>query len=119
MLRWVKNWWQAWKLARIAKEILDDPEASSLTAMNTKIILAALAERKSICKHCFRPCDPKPRSFPEMFQVRSILMIPDKEPDPMLCDECFNVIASVYNSQAVNIGTSNSGHANIALQKLG
>jgi hypothetical protein len=46
-------------------------------------------------------------------------MLPDREPDPMLCDSCFETVAAVFNPQATNIGTSNSGPTNLVLQKLG
>ena len=118
MRRWLKSWWRAWKLARFARKILDDPANSSAT-VNARMILAALAERRPICSHCFNPYEPKPRPFAEMFQVRSILMLPDREPDPMLCDSCFETVAAVFNPQATNIGTSNSGPTNLVLQKLG
>lgn len=119
MIRWFKSWWQIWKLARVAKEIIDDPEANSMASINARMIIAALAERKSVCRQCFNPYDPKTRQFAEMFQVRSILMIPDKELDPMLCDNCFETVVSTYNLQATNVGTSNSGPTNMVLQKLG
>jgi hypothetical protein len=119
MMRWFKQWLEAWKLAKIAKTILDDPEANSMASVNAKVILAALAERRPVCRHCFQPFEVKERTFPERFQIRAVLMIPDSEPDPMLCDSCFTIAVTTYNPRAANIGTSNSGPANMVLQKLG
>lgn len=101
----------------MAKTILDDPNISA--SVNVQAILLGLAERKPICRHCFQMFEPKERSFPERFQLRAILAIRDSEPDPMLCENCFRVSIGTYNPQATNIGTSNSGHANMVLKKLG
>jgi hypothetical protein len=118
MLRWFKAWRERRKLRKFALGILSDPAPSIDALIKAKGIMAALADRKAVCKHCFEPFTPKDRSFPERFQMRSILMLPDSEPDPMLCDSCFNTVSSVYNPQTTNIGTSNSGPANLVLQKL-
>lgn len=117
MFRWFKAWLEAWKLARMAKTILADPNVSA--SIHVQGILAALAERRPICRHCFQPYEVKERTFPERFQLRAILAIPDSELDPMLCDNCFNTAIGTYNPQVTNVGTSNSGHANIALKNLG
>lgn len=119
MLKKLQRWIEAIKLARTAREILADPQANIDAIIAMQRILIGLAERKPICRHCFKPFEVKERTFAERFQVRSILMIPDKELDPMLCDECFVTALSVYNPQATNIGTSNSGPANMVLKKMG
>lgn len=103
----------------MAKTILDDPVANSMASANAKAILTALAERRPICRHCFQPYEPKERSFPERFQIRAILIIRDSEPDPMLCDACFQTAIGTYNPQVTSVGTNNSGHANMVLKKLG
>jgi hypothetical protein len=114
-----KRWQETRRLARTARLALADPQASIASIIAGQAILIGISERKPICRHCFRMYDPKPHSFAEMFQVRSILMIPDRELDPMLCEDCFANVPAVYNSQATNIGTSNSGHANLVLKRLG
>lgn len=106
-------------LARTASETLSDPQASNASMMAGQAILDGIAERKSICRYCFRSYDDKQHSFTEMFRVRSILMIPDNELDPMLCNECFEIVMQVYNPQFTNVGTSNFGHANIVLKNMG
>jgi hypothetical protein len=114
----LKSWWQAWQLARQARKILDTAEADLGASMHARMILTALAERKRVCRHCFAQYEPKDRTFPERFQIRSILQIPDSEPDPMLCDSCFTIAVTSYNPQATNVGTSNSGPANLVLQRF-
>lgn len=118
IIMWFKSWWQTWKLARQAKAILENAEEHNVASFRAKTILTALAERKPICRNCFNPHEVKVRSFAERFQVRAILLIPDNEPDPMLCDDCFKVAVATHNPQATNIGTSYSGHANMALKHL-
>jgi hypothetical protein len=114
----LKSWWQAFKLAREAKQILDSPEAVAGASMHAQVILAALAARKPVCRTCLQRYEVKDRPFQERFQIRSTLQIPDSEPDPMLCDSCFNIALFTYNPHATNIGTSNAGPANLVLQKL-
>jgi hypothetical protein len=120
MFKWLKRWLETRRLARTARETLADPQADIKTLIAAQAILIGIAERKPICRHCFKPYEPKEHTFAEKFQVRAILMISDSELDPMLCEDCFVTAASVYNPQATNVGTSNSGHANVVLkQKLG
>lgn len=120
-MRWLRRWYEIWKLARMAKAVLADNHfgpASDMASAKARAILAAIAERRPICRHCFNPYIPHERPFAEMFQLRSILLIPDREPDPMLCDSCFNIAVTSYNPQATVPGTSNSGPTNLVLQKL-
>ncbi len=117
-MRWFRRLREQWKLWRMAKDVLQTGEASDMATLKAKAILAAIAARRPICRHCFNPYVPHNREFAEWFQLRSILMIPDRELDPMLCDSCFNIAVTSYNPQATNIGTSNSGSSNIVLQKL-
>lgn len=119
MFKRLKRWLETRRLARMARKTIADPLASVDALIKARGIIYALAERRPICRHCFRIYDPKPRSFAEQFQVRAILMIPDRELDPMLCEECFTNVSAVFNRQATNVGTSNSGHANMVLKKLG
>jgi len=114
-MRWLRKWWQTYKLARWATKVLAESDMASVQA---KAILQALAERKPICRTCLKPYDLHARPFGEWFQVRSILMIPDREPDPMLCDSCFEAVVTTFNPHATNVGTSNSGPTNLVLQKL-
>jgi hypothetical protein len=114
----LKSWYQAWQLAREAQKVLDSKEAELGASLHARMILTALAERKPVCRHCLQKYEPKLRTFAERFQLRNILHIPDSEADPMLCDSCFDIAVQTYNPQATNIGTSNSGPANLALQKL-
>lgn len=119
MFRLFKRLLETRRLARTARQTLADPQANINALVAAQAILIGLAERKPICRHCFKPYEPKVHSFAEMFQIRAILMIPDRELDPMLCEDCFTNVSAVYNPQATNVGTSNSGHANMVLKKLG
>lgn len=119
MFKKFKRWLETQRLKRTARKALADPQASIAAVIASQAILIGIAERKPICRHCFRVYDPKPHTFAEMFQVRAILMISDKELDPMLCEDCFITAVTVYNPQATNPGTSNSGHHNMVLKKLG
>ena len=114
-VRWLENR----RLRKTAMKAIADPQASLAAMIAGQAILIGLAERKNICRSCFRVYDSKPHTFAEMFQVRAILMIADKEPDPMLCEDCFTNVSAVFNRQATNVGTSNSGHANMVLKHLG
>ena len=99
----------------------DTAPPSELTAAQSKVaaVEAALAERKPLCRQCLNIFDPHPWAFSQMFECRSILMLPDSEPDPMLCDGCFQSIVQSFNRQATNIGTSNSSFTNLVLAHLG
>lgn len=119
MLRRFKHWIETRRLAKQAKAALNNAETNGLASAHLKTILAALAERKPVCRHCFQIYQPREMTFPERFQIRALLIIPDSEPDPMLCDGCFQRVVCTYNPQAANIGTSNSGHANMVLKHLG
>lgn len=119
MLRRFKRWLETRRLERTARSTLADPQASIAAIIAGQAILIGIAERKNICRHCFRVYDSKAHTFAEMFQVRAILMISDRELDPMLCEDCFVNVSAVFNRQATNVGTSNSGHANMVLKNLG
>jgi hypothetical protein len=114
-----KRWLETQRLRRTAKKAIADPQASIAAMIAGQAILIGLAERKAICRHCFQPFEPKERTFNEWFQLRAILMIADTELNPMLCEKCFETAVTTYNPQATNIGTSNSGHANMVLKNLG
>jgi hypothetical protein len=119
MFRKLKRWLETKRLERTARKTLADPQASVAAMIAAQGILIGLSERKPICKHCFQPYEPKERTFQERFQIRAILMIPDSELDPMLCDNCFHIAIGVFNPQVGYVGTSNSGHANMVLKHLG
>lgn len=93
-------------------------EQPSPAAIDVAAIEAALAERKPVCRQCFNPYQPHEWPVGWMFECRSILMIPDAEPDPMLCDGCFESVVASFNRQATNIGTSNCMSTNLALAQL-
>ncbi len=114
-----RRWQEIRRLERTARLTLADPQASIATIIAGQAILIGLSERKPICRHCLRPFEPKEHTFAEWFQIRAILMIPDRELNPMLCESCFETAVSTYNPQATNIGTSNAGHANMILKQLG
>ena len=107
------------ELAKQAARIADSPEATALAKANAESILAALAEGRAICKHCFNPFERKPRPWAENVRIRSILMIPDREPDSIFCDACAYSAVAGFNGQATNVGTRNDGPANLVLQRLG
>jgi hypothetical protein len=118
MFGWYKAWRDKRKLLALAKQIIANPTPSLDALIKARGIIEALAARKEICRTCFEPFVPKPRDFGQRFTMRSILMIPDAEPDPMICDSCFSTSITTFNRQAGLPGTSNAGAANLALQKL-
>lgn len=91
------------------------PEATA----NADAIRAAIAERRPLCSHCFKFYTPHEHSHAEWFHARSILFLPDSEPNPMLCDDCFNRVVGTFNRHVTNIGTSNSAPTNLLLAQLG
>jgi hypothetical protein len=119
LLKWCKRWLETRRLKQTALTALADPQASIASIIAGQNILIGLAERKPICRHCFQMYTPKEHTFNEWFQLRAILMIADKELNPMLCESCFETAITTYNPQATNVGTSNSGHANMVLKNLG
>jgi len=119
MFKRFKRWLETRRLARTARLTLADPKASIAAMIAGQAILIGLSERKPICRHCFRPYEPKEHTFAEWFQLRAILMIPDRELNPMICESCYETSVATYNSQATNVGTSNAGHINMVLRKLG
>lgn len=97
-------------------------ELTSVVPVGTFIagtaLMNALLNRQHVCTRCFNIYSPHERAFAERFHVRSILMLPDKEPDPMLCSSCFDSIYSEFNRVGANIGTSNSAPQNLVLKEL-
>jgi len=117
MMKLLKSWWEAWCLAQDANRILAEAADDSLARMNAEYIMRGL-RRCSLCRNCLKPFDKRPVERGDMFRLRAILLIPDREPDPTLCPYCFEISAGTFNTNATNIGTSNSGPPNLALQKL-
>jgi hypothetical protein len=113
----LKSWWLTWRLAREASRILAESAEDSLARLNAEAILRGL-KSGALCRNCLKPFDAKPKLIAEIFHLRAIMSIPDSEPDPVLCPRCFEVAVGTFNPQATNIGTSNSGSANLVLQKL-
>lgn len=95
------------------------PRPPDMATLKVDAVRTALAERKPLCRQCLNIYVPHERPFGQMFECRSILMLPDSEPDPMLCDGCFNSIVYSFNRHATNIGTSNSQPTNLVLQRFG
>jgi hypothetical protein len=118
MMKRVKAWWQAWRLAREAGRLLAESADHSLSHLHAAAILRGLHSR-TLCLNCLKPFDAKPRPFSDIFHLRAVLSIPDSEPDPTLCPTCFEIAVGTFNQHATNIGTSNSGPTNLVLQKLG
>jgi hypothetical protein len=118
-LKWFKRWRETRRLKQTALKAIADPQASIAAVIAGQNILIGLAERKPICRHCLQMYEPKEHTFNEWFQLRAILMIADSELNPMLCEHCFETAITTYNPQATNVGTSNSGHANMVLKNLG
>jgi hypothetical protein len=117
MMKLLRSWWEAWRLAREAKRILADANDDILARMNAEYILRGL-RRGALCRSCLKPFDKRPVERTDIFRLRAILSIPDSEPDPTLCPTCFEISVGAFNAHATNIGTSNSGPANLVLQKL-
>ena len=111
------RWWQRWRERRVLRAWAR-ASTDELARAKAEAIFAALRERRPLCRHCLNPYTVEPREFADKFRVRAILMIPDSEPDLMLCDACFDTVSAVYNPRATIPGTSNSGPPNLLLQKL-
>lgn len=92
---------------------------SKAASLNVETITAAIAERKPLCSHCFNIFTPHDWPAGAMFEARSILMIPDSELDPMICDNCFNRVVGTFNRHVTNIGTSNLFPTNLVLAHFG
>lgn len=107
----------SFNLARQASKIIAESPDDSLALMRADAILRGLRAGK-LCRNCLSPFDAKPRDFSDRFRLRAIMMIPDSEPDPALCPTCFEISVGTFNADATNVGTSNSGPPNLALQKL-
>lgn len=116
--RLLNRWRERRALRKSALRILADPAPSVDALIKARGIIEAINERREVCRQCFQPFTFKDRSFPEWFQLRAILLIPDSQPNPMICDDCYDKVVGSYNQQWTNIGTSNSGPTNLALQKL-
>jgi len=104
----------AWQTTTIIKS----DEAGALAKAWADITIAAIKERRPICRHCMQPYEPTPRPWTDYVRLRAVLMIPDREPDPMLCDPCFESAVCAFNPEATNIGTRNDGAANLCLRQL-
>jgi hypothetical protein len=113
----LKTWWLTWRLAREAARILAESQENTPARMNAEAILRGL-HRGRLCRNCLKPFDERPREFSDRFRLRAVMMIPDSEPDPVLCPTCFEISVGAFNRHATNIGTSNSGPANLVIQKL-
>ena len=119
IVRWYKALKIALNLASTAKKTLASNEAEAGALMKALVIQAALRERKPICFHCLNPFEFKERSQGEWSQLRSILLIPDAAPNPMLCDPCAHAAVARFNRMATTIGTSNvHGGDNLVLRHL-
>ena len=118
LYRWLKTRRDTRILKGQAKLILEpDSEATERARLHAAIMLDAIKNRRPICRDCMNPYDPHERTQGERFRLRNILMVPDREPDPMLCDNCYERSVSTFNPQATNVGTSNSGPPNMVLQE--
>lgn len=117
MLKNLKRWMETRSLADTAKKAVADPQVSIDAFLAGQTIISGIRERKQICRFCFRTYELKSYGSIEMLQVKSILMIPDNEPNPMLCDECFTTVFAVYNQQVADVGTSNTGYSNMVLKE--
>jgi hypothetical protein len=114
------KWYARWKERRRAKvwarNTLRHPaDASELALGKARAILDAIKARQPICRHCFNPYTVRHREFGEQFRVRAILMVPDSEPELMLCDFCFDAVSASYNPRATMPGTSNCGPRNFLI----
>lgn len=119
-MKWLKALWQNWKrkdAALINARLLAEQRQQRLAEALGFNLMDALLNRKNVCKRCFKIYTPTQYEFGERFFVRSILHVPDSEPDPMLCDFCFNSIQQEVNQQMTNIGTSNSQPPNLVLRR--
>ena len=119
LMKWLRKRLSSWKLRAAAqrKEELLALEQNRRAEAHGFWLINALLNRKAVCKRCFSIYIPKEHEFAERFLVRSILRVPDSEPDPMLCDFCFESIQHETNRQWTNIGTSNAGPPNLVLRR--
>lgn len=120
MLSWFRRFKAGWDFANAAakKQELLGNEVPTKTKIAGLAIMDGIRTRKPVCRRCFTIFVPREYEFAERFQVRSILRIPDSEPDPMFCHACFTSVMQEINHQWTNVGTSNSSPTNLALKHL-
>jgi len=120
MFDWFRRFKAGWAFATAAakKQELEGNVVPIKTRIAGLAIVDGLRNRKPVCRRCFAIYTPKEYEFAERFQVRSILHIPDGEPDPMFCDPCFKSVGAEINHKWTNVGTSNAGPTNLALKHL-
>jgi hypothetical protein len=119
MIGVIRTWLAQRKFRRVAKAVIASPESDDLARAWANATIAALQEGRSLCGHCMNPFVWHKRPWEDEFVLRSILMIPDSAPMPMMCDSCFETAIAAYNKQATNVGTRNDGHANLVLRQFG
>lgn len=91
----------------------------TLSEAKASAVIGIIQRRGPICSFCISPLRDIPERNPgDVFRLRCVLMILDAVPTPIVCDGCFDTATAAYNSRATNVGTSNSGHANMALASL-
>jgi hypothetical protein len=117
VLRWLRRFKAGWEFARAAEKKQElEQGVPAKTRIAGMAIVNGIRNRGPVCRRCFAIYTPKEYEFAERFQVRSILHIPDGEPDPMFCEACFRGVVAEVNHKWTNPGSSNSGPPNLLLQ---
>ena len=96
--------------AKVSREVIE--------ALCNKPLDEPRIKQTFLCRWCLNPVTQMPKSVFEYMQLRAIVMIPDAVSDPPICRDCYDSAVASYNRQSTNIGTSNAGHANLALRHL-
>lgn len=116
---WLARRRQRQGILRQARKIVQKPESSEAAKLWAASTIAAINERRFVCSICFNPFEYKVRPWEEYFTLRSVLMIPDGAPNPMICDSCFESAVMSFNRHATNVGTRNEGAPNLVLKTFG
>jgi hypothetical protein len=115
-LRLIRDSWNFAKAAQKKQELAG--QVPLATHIAGSALVNGLLNRQPVCRRCLSWYSPKEYPFEVWFQVRSILRVQDHLPNPMFCDNCIQSILQETNRKWTNVGTSNSGPPNLALQRL-
>jgi hypothetical protein len=120
------DWFHRWRIRRrnreqliaMAEAVLAWERANEFAMLKAKALFAALAERRPVRSTCFRPFVPKNMEPAEWVRFRATVLLNDREPNPMICDGCFETAISAFNPRAAVVGSSNSGPDNLASRRF-
>jgi hypothetical protein len=116
---WLANRRETRVILQQAHRVVNASESSEAAKLWAASTIEALKERRYVCSICFNPFEYKARPWEQYFTLRSVLMIPDGVPNPMVCDSCFESAVMSFNRHATNVGTRNEGAPNLVLKTFG